>query len=344
MIVAPERDVPGISAKHWAKPTFNASRQVMSSTAATRAGRSLRSTQRITSAPAMNAAATGTAAKRCALMKLPKRSPSTAAGMKATTRFATNRCAARSDASPASTPRNFARYSQTIASIAPVWMAMSNVFAFSSLKPRRSPARIRWPVLETGRNSVRPSTTPRTRALRSSTVSSAAGILPGGSGVSPSPTWTGSAPGWRARRAKPTLRRPGCHNCAMNPWTRIDLYCERTDWSFWAEPLNALTNLAFLVAAILILRWTRDDRGRAPWDALLLAALAALVGVVLYFGFERGALALLPRDALGGSVLYLPALLGLAGLALVAWRRHRAHRLAAAAGIFFAAIAVRTLD
>src|SRR5215510_8738261 len=178
MIVAPERDVPGISAKHWAKPTFNASRQVMSSTAATRAGRSLRSTQRITSAPAMNAAATGTAAKRCALMKLPKRSPSTAAGMKATTRFATNRCAARSEPSPASTPRNFARYSQTIASIAPVWIAMSNVFAFSSLKPRRSPARMRWPVLETGRNSVRPSTTPSTRALRSSAVSIAAGILP----------------------------------------------------------------------------------------------------------------------------------------------------------------------
>jgi len=179
----------------------------------------------------------------------------------------------------------------------------------------------------------------------------------------------------------------------MNPWTRIDLYCERTDWSFWAEPLNALTNLAFLVAAVLILRWTRDDRGRAPWDALLLAALAALVGIgsflfhtfatvwgrwldlafialfiyvflarclvrvaglgwrgvlvglVCYFGLERGGLALLPRDALGGSVLYLPALVGLAGLALFAWRRHpAATRLAAAAGLFLAAIVVRTLD
>ena len=179
----------------------------------------------------------------------------------------------------------------------------------------------------------------------------------------------------------------------MNPWTRIDLYCERTDWSFWAEPLNAFTNIAFIVAAFLILRRSRGDRGQAPWDALLLAALAvlvgvgsflfhtfatvwgrwldlgfialfiyvflarslirvaglgwrgALVGLLLYFGFERGALALLPRDALGGSILYLPALLGLAGLALIAWRRHRPHaRLAAAAGIFLAAIVVRTLD
>jgi len=32
----------------------------------------------------------------------------------------------------------------------------------------------------------------------------------------------------------------------------IDLYCERTDASFWAEPANALTNAAFLIAAALI--------------------------------------------------------------------------------------------
>ena len=31
--------------------------------------------------------------------------------------------------------------------------------------------------------------------------------------------------------------------------TPIDLYCERTDASLWAEPANALTNTAFLVAA-----------------------------------------------------------------------------------------------
>src|SRR5262245_9995721 len=178
----------------------------------------------------------------------------------------------------------------------------------------------------------------------------------------------------------------------MNPWTRIALYCERTDWSVWAEPLNAFTNVAFIVGAVLILNRSRGDRGQVPWDALLLAALAVLVGVgsflfhtfatvwgrwldlafialfiyvflarslirlagldwrgaliglLLCFGFERCASAVVPRDALGGSILYLPALLGLAGLPLVAWRRHRAHRLAAAAGIFFSAIAVRTLD
>ena len=29
----------------------------------------------------------------------------------------------------------------------------------------------------------------------------------------------------------------------------VDLYCERTSPVFWAEPVNALTNLAFFLAA-----------------------------------------------------------------------------------------------
>ena len=57
----------------------------------------------------------------------------------------------------------------------------------------------------------------------------------------------------------------------------IDLYCERTDASFWSEPANALTNLAFLVAAVLIVRaWRRA--GPLPLDARLLAALVASIG------------------------------------------------------------------
>ena len=35
-------------------------------------------------------------------------------------------------------------------------------------------------------------------------------------------------------------------------WTDpIDAYCERLGPGFWAEPLNAWTNLAFLLAALL---------------------------------------------------------------------------------------------
>jgi hypothetical protein len=53
------------------------------------------------------------------------------------------------------------------ARMAPVWMAMSNTLALASSKPSSAPARIRWPVLEMGRNSVRPSTTPMMAALTS---------------------------------------------------------------------------------------------------------------------------------------------------------------------------------
>jgi hypothetical protein len=58
----------------------------------------------------------------------------------------------------------------------------------------------------------------------------------------------------------------------------VDLYCERTDPSFWSEPANALTNLAFLVAAALIVRAWRDA-GPLPADARVLAALVALIAV-----------------------------------------------------------------
>lgn len=55
----------------------------------------------------------------------------------------------------------------------------------------------------------------------------------------------------------------------------IDGYCERTGPEFWSEPLNALTNLAFLVAAIVM--WRRTG-GRLPIANLLIAILA-LIGV-----------------------------------------------------------------
>jgi hypothetical protein len=58
----------------------------------------------------------------------------------------------------------------------------------------------------------------------------------------------------------------------------IDIYCERTDASFWAEPVNALTNAAFLVAAALAWRRWRAAGGR-DWPALALICLVATIGV-----------------------------------------------------------------
>ena len=58
----------------------------------------------------------------------------------------------------------------------------------------------------------------------------------------------------------------------------IDLYCERTDASLWAEPANALTNAAFLIAAAAaFLLWRRA--GGRDWPALALIVVVVAVGL-----------------------------------------------------------------
>lgn len=59
---------------------------------------------------------------------------------------------------------------------------------------------------------------------------------------------------------------------------QVDAYCERTDFAFWAEPVNAVTNAAFIVAGIVgLLAARRADRLDAP--LLLLVALTFAVGI-----------------------------------------------------------------
>jgi hypothetical protein len=51
----------------------------------------------------------------------------------------------------------------------------------------------------------------------------------------------------------------------------IDLYCERVSPSFWAEPVNAVSNLAFLIAAIAAFDlWRRAGKS----DRAILALVA----------------------------------------------------------------------
>lgn len=58
----------------------------------------------------------------------------------------------------------------------------------------------------------------------------------------------------------------------------IDLYCERLHEGLWAEPINAVTNLAFFLAAGgAYLLWKRE--GRNDHFILLLIGLAVLVGI-----------------------------------------------------------------
>lgn len=56
-------------------------------------------------------------------------------------------------------------------------------------------------------------------------------------------------------------------------WTRqVDAYCERLGPGFWAEPVNALTNAAFLIAAAVM--WRRGaDLPLARGQAALLGAI-----------------------------------------------------------------------
>jgi hypothetical protein len=67
------------------------------------------------------------------------------------------------------------------------------------------------------------------------------------------------------------------------PWTsQIDVYCERTDFAFWSEPLNALTNLGFLVAAALL--WRAQSAAMPPADVRdrALPVLIAAIGVASF--------------------------------------------------------------
>lgn len=60
-------------------------------------------------------------------------------------------------------------------------------------------------------------------------------------------------------------------------WTaQIDSYCERLDLSFWAEPVNALTNAAFLIAAVVMAARLRGTGLALGWAlVMVLAAIGA---------------------------------------------------------------------
>jgi hypothetical protein len=104
----------------------------------------------------------------------------------------------------------------------------------------------------------------------------------------------------------------------------IDLYCERLGPGLLAEPLNAVTNGAFLVAAWRLASLARGDRG-----VLALAALALAIGVgsSLFHTFATG-------WALAADVL--PILLFQLLFLLLYLRRRAGLALAPAAGLCLA--------
>ena len=71
-------------------------------------------------------------------------------------------------------------------------------------------------------------------------------------------------------------------------WTAyIDGYCERTDPSYWSEPVNAITNAAFLITAFVM--WRRTRGLGLPLATLLVVILAAIgIGSYLFHTHAQG--------------------------------------------------------
>lgn len=63
-------------------------------------------------------------------------------------------------------------------------------------------------------------------------------------------------------------------------WSRqIDAYCERTDFSYWSEPLNAVSNAAFIIGAAFM--WRRVQA--LAWGKILCAILFVIgIGSFLF--------------------------------------------------------------
>ena len=93
----------------------------------------------------------------------------------------------------------------------------------------------------------------------------------------------------------------------MDDWTAyLDLYCERTASGLWNEPLNAMTNLAFWIAAGVVVAVCRR-RGK-----VLTTDLKVLILLLLVVGAGSLALHTLATRAAGladvvGIALYLHA-------------------------------------
>ncbi|TIT22446.1 MAG: hypothetical protein E5W78_23295, partial [Mesorhizobium sp.] len=69
--------------------------------------------------------------------------------------------------------------------------------------------------------------------------------------------------------------------------TPVDLYCERTGPEFWAEPANALTNLAFLAAGLWGVREVRRRGTGIFAEALAWWVVAIGIGSALFHTFAN---------------------------------------------------------
>ncbi len=71
-----------------------------------------------------------------------------------------------------------------------------------------------------------------------------------------------------------------CHAQGLGSWDQVSCYCERAlNPDFWAEPINAMSNLAFLIAALFAYT---DLRSRGPGRGG--PAILVLIGLLMAVG------------------------------------------------------------
>ncbi len=115
----------------------------------------------------------------------------------------------------------------------------------------------------------------------------------------------------------------------MDLTRQIDSYCERLDASYWAEPVNAVTNAAFLIAALVMALRLRGQRLPLAWAlvatltgigigsylfhtyAQVWAAMADVIPILIFillyiFAINRDVWGLRIWPALGLTVLFFP--------------------------------------
>ncbi|HBS49579.1 MAG TPA: hypothetical protein DEA05_05580 [Rhodobacteraceae bacterium] len=121
----------------------------------------------------------------------------------------------------------------------------------------------------------------------------------------------------------------------MDLTAQIDAYCERTDPGLWAEPLNAVTNLAFLVAAAVMAARLRGTQTPQGWALVVLLALIG-IGSGLWHTLAQGWTGLADvLPILGFVLVYIYAVVR------AGWGLGRRGALALTAGFFpFAAATV----
>lgn len=72
-----------------------------------------------------------------------------------------------------------------------------------------------------------------------------------------------------------------CHSPGLDAWEQVNCYCERAgDPAFWAEPLNAVSNLSFLIAALMAgIRLSRRGPADGRGVVMGLILLVAMIGI-----------------------------------------------------------------